>query len=181
MQAPPDTVAPWLSDGMGDAWTLRPVQWRSLADAAADLAPSATMTRNAIVPVDGWSLLLSNGPLGTDVGMVPSLAARQLGCRAVRAVCVRDDEAMYPARIMELFGPDGSGPLLFGEPSPPQTTAANGCSKRLATPCHSSASISTSAADGRSGSQRTFYTTICVSSAYRSTSSPIGQDRGSSH
>jgi hypothetical protein len=70
------------------------------------------MTRNAIVPIDGWTLLLTNGPTGTDVGMVPSLAARELDCRAVRAVCVRDGEDEFPARIMEVFGPDGSGPLL---------------------------------------------------------------------
>jgi hypothetical protein len=44
--------------------------------------------------------------------MVPSLAARRFGCRAVRAVCVRDDEAPHPARILEVFGPDRSGPLL---------------------------------------------------------------------
>jgi hypothetical protein len=44
--------------------------------------------------------------------MIPSLAARELGCRAVRAVCVADDEDEFPARIMEVFGPDGTGPLL---------------------------------------------------------------------
>jgi hypothetical protein len=44
--------------------------------------------------------------------MVPSLAARALGCRAVRAVCIADGEGEFPARIMEVYGPDGSGPLL---------------------------------------------------------------------
>jgi hypothetical protein len=110
-EALPETFAPWLGDGMS-GWSLRPVQWNSLAEAAADLAVSPVMTRNAVVPVADWSVLLSNGPLGTDVGMVPSLAARELGCRALRAVCVGDDEATYPARILELFGPDGQPPLL---------------------------------------------------------------------
>jgi hypothetical protein len=49
---------------------------------------------------------------GTDVGVVPSLAARQLDTRSVRAVCVEDDEPGYPARILEVFAPDGEPPLL---------------------------------------------------------------------
>lgn len=112
IDAPPETVAPWLRDGLGDGWMIRSPDWRSLAQAAAELQPSPMMTRNAAVPVDEWTLLLTNGPTGTDVGMVPSLAARELGCRAVRAVCVADSEGEFPARIMEVFGPDGSGPLL---------------------------------------------------------------------
>ena len=112
IEAPAETVAPWLLDGMGDDWGLRPVQWQSVADAAAVMAPTRHMTRNAIVPVDGWSLLFRNGPKGNDVGVIPSLAARNLGSRALRAVCVRDDEDTYPARILEVFGPDGQPPLL---------------------------------------------------------------------
>ena len=112
IEAPAETVAPWLLDGMGDGWGLRPVQWQSVDDAAAVMARAPQMTRNAIVPVDGWSLLFRNGPKGNDVGVIPSLAARQLGCRALRAVCVRDDEDEYPARILEVFGPDGQPPLL---------------------------------------------------------------------
>jgi hypothetical protein len=112
IQAPLATVAPWLRDGMGDKWEMRPVQWQSLADAAAMLAPSPEFTREAAIEVDGWTMLLTNGPAGTDVGVVPSLAARQLGCRALRALCVPDDEDIYPARLLEVFGPDGEPPLL---------------------------------------------------------------------
>ena len=112
IHAAPDVVVPWLRDGLGDGWRVRSVSWGSLEQVSEDLAPSPALTRHAVVPINGWTLLLTNGPLGTDVGMLPSLAARQLGCRAVRAVCVDDDEGEFPARIMELFGPDGSGPLL---------------------------------------------------------------------
>lgn len=44
--------------------------------------------------------------------MVPSLAARELGSRALRTVCVDDGDGEFPARITELFEPDGTGPLL---------------------------------------------------------------------
>jgi hypothetical protein len=43
--------------------------------------------------------------------MLPSQAARELGGRGVRAVCVEDDDPGYPARILEVYGPDGDGPL----------------------------------------------------------------------
>ena len=111
IQADAETVAPWLREGMV-GWVLRPADWASLADAATVMAPSPLMTRNAIVPVDGWSLLFRNGPRGNDVGVIPSVAARELRCRALRAVCTRDGEAKYPARILEVFGPDGQPPLL---------------------------------------------------------------------
>jgi len=37
----------------------------------------------------------------------PGKAAHDLGCLAVRAVCVRPDTASYPGTIFELFGPEG--------------------------------------------------------------------------
>lgn len=69
------------------------------------------MTRYAVVPVDGWFIVLNDGPRGTDVGMLPSQAARELGVRGIRAVCVTDDEPDLPARILEVFSPEGTGPL----------------------------------------------------------------------
>jgi len=56
---------------------------------------------------------MSNGPQGTDVGLLPSHAARELKCRAIRAVRVDDREAEYPARILEIYGPQGELPLLL--------------------------------------------------------------------
>ncbi|WP_028066816.1 hypothetical protein [Solirubrobacter soli] len=111
IHAPADTVAPWLLDGM-KGWRMQPVRWRSLEDAVAVMGPARQMDRNAVVPVAGWSLLFRNSPLGNDVGVIPSLAARELGCRAVRAVCVPDGEDAYPARILEVYDIDGTPPLL---------------------------------------------------------------------
>jgi hypothetical protein len=112
LEADPAITGPWLRDGMGDDWLLRPADWTSLGDAVAALEPSPLMTLQAAIPVRGWTLVLTNGPSGTDVGMLPSQAAREIGCRAVRAVCSEDGDAQYPARILEVFGPDGAGPLL---------------------------------------------------------------------
>lgn len=111
LEAKPEAVAAWLRDGLGSSWTIRSVAWDSLVGAAADLAPSVPVSRYAAVPAGSWCLILSNGPQGTDVGLLPSQAARELGCRAIRAVCVEDDDPGYPARVLEVYGSDGDPPL----------------------------------------------------------------------
>ncbi|WP_344175110.1 hypothetical protein [Kribbella lupini] len=77
------------------------------------LMPTAPLSRYAFVDLAGWTLMLNNGPNGTDVGVMPSLAARQLRCRAIRAVCVPDEGPGYPARILEVYGPDTESPLAL--------------------------------------------------------------------
>lgn len=104
-------LASWHLGGLGGEWGIRPAGWANLAQAADALKPSVPWTRTGLIPIDGWTLMLTNGPTGTDVGMTPSLAARQLGCVALRATCVEDREGGYPARILEVFGPSGEPPL----------------------------------------------------------------------
>jgi hypothetical protein len=111
LEASAADVAPWLGDGLGEGWTIRGAGWEGLRDAVEALAPRPVMTRYAVVPMQGWSLVLNNGPRGTDVGMLPSQAARELGGRGIRAVCVKDEEPGFPARILEIYSPDGTGPL----------------------------------------------------------------------
>lgn len=106
-----DDVARWLQEGLGPQWLVRPAAWAALSDAVQELPPSSVITSYAVVPVGTWSLVLNNAPRGTDVGMLPSQAARELGGRAIRAVRVDDDEPGFPARILEVYGPEGHGPL----------------------------------------------------------------------
>jgi hypothetical protein len=77
------------------------------------LAPAPILSRYACIAIDGWTLVLNNTPLGTDVGVLPSYAARELKCRAIRALRVDDDEPGYPARVLEVYGPDGEPPLAL--------------------------------------------------------------------
>lgn len=105
------TVASWLCAGLREGWSVRSAGWSLLDDAIRELRPSTLLSRYAAIPVGNWTLILNNGPRGTDVGLLPSQAARELGCCAVRAVCVEDDDQGFPARILEVFGPDGAGPL----------------------------------------------------------------------
>lgn len=111
LEEDPETVAKWLQDGLGANWMLRQTEWKSRSDAMSDLSPAPVLNRYAAVPIGAWSLILSNGPRGTDVGLIPSQLARELGRRGIRAVCVEDDDPGYAARILEIYGPDGNGPL----------------------------------------------------------------------
>lgn len=105
-------LAQWLSLGFDAEWAVRPARLTSMSDLVSLLAPGGEVTRYVCVPVGTWTALLSNGPLGTDVGVLPSYAARELGCRAMRVVNV-EDTAVFPARVLEVYGPDGAAPLAL--------------------------------------------------------------------
>jgi hypothetical protein len=76
----PRSFAAWLADDRDRPGEVRAAGWTSLADAARDLAPSPSLTRQGVVPIGSWSLLLTNGPRGTDVGMLPSLGSMESAC-----------------------------------------------------------------------------------------------------
>lgn len=99
----------WMADGF-PGWHKLSGRVSSLDDAVELLRPGAPLNRYLCVPVGHWSALLTNGPHGTDVGLLPSHAARELGCRALRVVA--HDLKPYPARILEVYGPSGTPPLL---------------------------------------------------------------------
>ena len=106
-------LAEWMVLGFKGGWRTRPGDVTSMREAVALLAPGTAVTRYLCVPVGRWTALLSNGPLGTDVGVLPSYAARELGRRAIRVVIIDDNAAMYPARVLEVFGPQGASPLAI--------------------------------------------------------------------
>lgn len=105
-------LADWLRHGLDGPWALSSPGWTAIEDAVADLAPAPTLSRYAFVPIGSWAILLNNGPLGTDVGVLPSHAARELHCRAIRVVSVGDQDE-FPARLIEVYGPDGVSPLAL--------------------------------------------------------------------
>ena len=106
-------LAEWLSEGLDPGWRISNAPWESIGDALQALKPQSVLSRYACIGLDGWTLVMSNGPTGTDVGVLPSYAARELKCRGIRAVRVDDDEPGYPARILEVYGPRGEPPLAL--------------------------------------------------------------------
>lgn len=105
-----DVFAEWLEHGLEGGWRRRHPAWPSLEAALKELQPSVPLGRYACVPSGSWTVLLSNGPTGTDVGMLPRYAARELNCRAVRAVSSADGPNQYAARVLAVYGPAGTSP-----------------------------------------------------------------------
>lgn len=106
-------LAAWIQREVYPDWVMITPSWTSLQDLLPVLAPGGPFTKYACVDLSGWTLLLSDGPLGTDVGMLPSFAARNLGCKAMRAVCIQEGEHPYPARILEVYSPGADPPLAL--------------------------------------------------------------------
>lgn len=103
-------LAAWLLDDLGPGWRLASPGWASATDAFAALKPMVPRSRYAWIPIGDWTVLLSNGPLGTDVGLLPMHAVRAFGGRAIRAVSV-DDSELHPARILEVYDEHSTDPL----------------------------------------------------------------------
>ena len=104
-------LASWLREVFGDDCTASSPGWTSVADAGASLSAPRPGSRWACIKVGDWSLILTDGPLGTDVGVLPIHVAKVFSRRAIRAFCVDDDGPGYPGRILVVHGPDGEPPL----------------------------------------------------------------------
>jgi hypothetical protein len=97
--------AEWLAGALGLPWRARGWAGGSLAEAVELVRPHVPLRRYLLLPVSGgWTVLLNDGPLGTDVGVLPMHAARELHCRSVRAVAAAHRDK-FPATIMEVYDP----------------------------------------------------------------------------
>jgi hypothetical protein len=98
--------ADWLVGALGSPWQARRWAGGSLAEAAELVRPHVPLRRYLLLPVSRWTVMLNDGPQGTDVGVLPMHAARELGCRSVRAVATdpRNGDT-FPATIMEVYDP----------------------------------------------------------------------------
>lgn len=108
-------LARWLRDGLGDGWSIGRASWQSLGDAVGDLAPTVPLDRYACIDLGGWTLMLNNGPAGTDVGVIPELA--ESGPSGTGQSTYLSDA--YYGWTTEHLGVDGTeGGVLLGEMLP---------------------------------------------------------------
>jgi hypothetical protein len=98
----PESLARWLENELGSPWHLSSQSFESTTELFSFLSPTAPWNRSAIAGIGSWSAYLSNGPLGTDVGVIPSLATRRLEVRSVVAI---DSKGLYPSVQLEVFDP----------------------------------------------------------------------------
>ena len=82
----------------------------SIEEKILDLLPLARVdiSRVFIFECAGWSFLLNNATLGTDLGMIPSICAREKSTEALRLTIAEDSPDSYGSTIMELFEPQAS-------------------------------------------------------------------------
>ncbi len=100
-----DTVADWLTGRWGLARRKCATDFNGLE---ALLEKSPILRRRVLLPAGDWTAMLTDGPLGTDLGGLPSVFAREFGLTAVRAVCSPDGLGRSGARIFAAFGVSGA-------------------------------------------------------------------------
>lgn len=105
-------LALWLAAGLGQEWVVRPACWESVEALGHFLEPGQPSARHVLVPWGHWTAMLTDGPLGTDVGMLPSLAAREIDCMAIRATAVGPESDRFGAVVLEVFDPSSTEDLL---------------------------------------------------------------------
>jgi len=112
-EASAERLASWLVQGFSEGpmpWAAERLAWSGLDDFVSILFPLSKVgvSRVGIFEAGGWSFVLNNSANGTDLGMTPSLCARELGCTALRLTC---ETRQYPATILEVYSPDSSDGL----------------------------------------------------------------------
>lgn len=123
----PSQLADWLVGAFGEGWTLQSERTVDSELALRELDQQRKeVSTYLIVAAGNWSAIFTNGPLGTDVGLLPSRAARDLGVRAVRAVSTTAGTTSYETFIFEVFDPKSSDRNGFGEVSTPLTREGRG-------------------------------------------------------
>jgi hypothetical protein len=106
LMSPAEVASNWWFDRLtatGSKWNLQRETFEEKGFRLL-LTPHVPMSCYAFVSCgEDRCAVFTNGPLGTDVGMLPSLAARDLGVRGIRATVA---SGRYPANILEVFEPD---------------------------------------------------------------------------
>jgi len=108
---PAAVLADWLGTALGPQWTVGSARSGTLADFVGLIEPTAPQSRYLLLAAGDWTLLLDNGPTGTDLGVLPWHATRDLGCRTIRATAVA--RMPYPATILEVFAPEAGDERLY--------------------------------------------------------------------
>lgn len=107
-----EQLGSWLVEGLGEEWSRRFERFASIDEVCRFLVPGSQHGANVLIPCDGWTAVLTDGPLGTDLGMLPSLAARELRCLATRATVAEEGSGSYGAAIFEVFDPSATSDPL---------------------------------------------------------------------
>jgi hypothetical protein len=107
------TLVDWLVTTLGDGWSVSNVGPKSVVS-LLHLIPAGVgpVSKYLVLEVDGWAAVFSDGPTGTDLGVLPSRASRDLGVTAIRSTAVDPESDSFGAAIFEVYVPDSTDPQL---------------------------------------------------------------------
>lgn len=103
------TFARWQTRGLGHGWEdidIGQGSVEALIDKTVGVERTPRCDKYLILAAGRWSMLFTDGPLGTDTGVLPARAASDLRVRGVRATAVDSDSDSFAAAIVDLFDPD---------------------------------------------------------------------------
>lgn len=106
------TLVDWLVPTLGDEWSARSVGPETIASLLELIPAGGPVSKYLVLGVSGWAAMFSNGPRGTDVGVLPSRAARDLGVISIRATAVDPDGDSFAAAILEVYDQRSTDPQL---------------------------------------------------------------------
>jgi len=112
----PTRLSFWLAGSLGEGYRTTEIGHTTLGPAIVELieqGDTLRVSRYLLVTVDNeWTLAFTNGPLGTDLGVLPSRAARDLNILTIRATCMDAGCNSLTASIFEVFDQDATDPQL---------------------------------------------------------------------
>ena len=102
----PETVAAWWASTLDNGWAdadagIGTLRWLIENTIGAEKTP--LHTKYLLAAAGDWSLVLTDGPVGTDPAGIPSLAAEDLGVTAVRATVSEPGPDQFAAAMIEVF------------------------------------------------------------------------------
>ena len=108
---PVNQISEWLKQrldaGRKSKWLIESPHHASLDELCELLRPLAAtgVDRYLFIPLEEWTAVLNNAILGTDLGMIQSIAARDGMCLAIRAVAGRERPDAFAGTVLEVYDP----------------------------------------------------------------------------
>ena len=97
----------YLTDALGQQYSSRALDSAPVKSHLELVPIRAPLSKYLLLGVDDWTIMFTDGPAGTDLGLIPSRAARDLGVDiTIRAVVATDESDSFPGCQFEVHSAD---------------------------------------------------------------------------